>query len=172
MLFQGMLPFTVRPIHSKGRKCGGTRISLGKLNVNGVVSDGGHMMNNLGPSWQYIPGPGPQWTKAYGPCVSPVPNNRLHLCPAKTHTIPSPKSKKGVTTHKMGVGPTQTTQTKVGPITTRGNLNKVGGNRGGPNSNTCRDYQMDLCRRYKCKYPQICVWCNGPHPGDQCPNKN
>jgi len=46
-----------------------------------------------------------------------------------------------------------------------------GGYRGGPNANTCRDYQMGVCKRHKCKYPHICVWCNGPHPGDQCPNK-
>ena len=133
MPFQGTLPFTVRPTHAGVPKCGGTKTSLGRLNGNGVVLDGGPMMNNLGPSWQYTPGPGPQWTKACGPCVSLVPSNRLHLCPAKTHTLPSPKSKKGVTTHTMGVGPTQTmvgptqtTQTKMGPITTRGNLNKVG----------------------------------------------
>ena len=60
------------------------------------------------------------------------------------------------------------------------NVNK-GGNpqQGGGNNNrangqkpVCRDYQMDVCRRFNCKYPHVCAWCKGPHPGDKCPNKH
>ena len=67
----------------------------------------------------------------------------------------------------------------------KGSNNSQNNNRGGQNQQkggndnrsrgnskpVCRDYQMEVCRRHNCKYPHVCAWCNGPHPGDKCSNK-
>ena len=106
-------------------------------------------------------------------CVT-CPQQPAAPMPSQNSHNPQPKKQKGGNNSNNGGGANSNNSNKSGANNNNSKVGKPqqgGGNRG-PNSNMCRDYQMDLCKRYKCKYPHICAWCNGPHPGDQCPNKN
>ena len=83
----------------------------------------------------------------------------------------APKKQKGGNNPNMGGGPHANSSNKNGANQSKGGKNQQAGANRGPNSNMCRDFQMGVCRRFKCRFPHICAWCNGPHQGDQCPNK-